>query len=48
MRQHFNLCPELTFTPIEKMLLPLTSRDELPPILGGLQWLWNHPTLKPS
>ncbi len=48
MRQHFNLCPELTSTPIEKIFLPLTSRDELPPILGGLQWLWNHPTLKPA
>jgi hypothetical protein len=26
--------------------LPLKSRDELPPILAGLQWLWMHPTLK--
>ncbi len=22
------------------------SRDELPPILAGLQWVWTHPTLK--
>ncbi len=32
--------------PIEKILLPLKSRDELPPILAGLQWIWTHPTLK--
>jgi IS5 family transposase len=46
MRQTFDLRPELTLTPIEKIVLPLESRDELPPILAGLQWLWNHPTLK--
>ncbi len=32
--------------PIEKIRLPLKSRDELPPILAGLQWIWMHPTLK--
>jgi hypothetical protein len=32
--------------PIEKIRLPLQSRDELPPILAGLQWIWMHPTLK--
>jgi hypothetical protein len=46
MRKLFDLSPELTLTPIERILLPLNSRDELPPILAGLQWLWMHPTLK--
>ena len=32
--------------PIEKILLPRKSRDELPPILAGLQWIWMHATLK--
>jgi IS5 family transposase len=48
MRQAFDSRPELTLTPIERILLPLDSRDELPPILAGLQWLWMHPTLKPE
>ena len=48
MRQFFDSRPELTLTPIERILLPLDSRDELPPILAGLQWLWMHPTLKPE
>lgn len=46
MRQPFNPRPELTVLPIEKIRLPLDSRDELPPILAGLQWLWTHPTLR--
>lgn len=46
MRQHFNPEPDFQITPIEKILLPLYSRDELPPILAGLQWIWMHPTLK--
>ena len=46
MRHHFQHQPELQVTPIEKIRLPLRSRDELPPILAGLQWLWMHPTLK--
>ena len=48
MRQFFDSRPDLTLTPIEKILLPLDSRDELPPILAGLQWIWMHPTLKPE
>jgi len=28
------------------VVLPRTSRDELPPILAGLQWLWTTPALK--
>ena len=48
MRHHFPAQPDLQLTPIEKIRLPLRSRDELPPILAGLQWLWRHPTLKPE
>jgi transposase, IS5 family len=46
MRHHFQSQPDLQITPIEKIQLPLKSRDELPPILAGLQWIWMHPTLK--
>ena len=47
IRRHaFQTPPDFQITPIEKIRLPLTSRDELPPILAGLQWLWMHPTLK--
>lgn len=46
MRHHFQHQPDLHILPIEKIRLPLRSRDELPPILAGLQWIWMHPTLK--
>jgi hypothetical protein len=46
MRHAFQPEPDLQSTPIEKIRLPLRSRDELPPILAGLQWLWMHPTLQ--
>ena len=46
MRHRFQVQPDLQLTPIEKIRLPLHSRDELPPILAGLPWLWRHPTLK--
>ncbi len=46
MRQRFEPSPGLHLTPIEKIVLPIRSRDELPPILAGLQWIWSHPTLK--
>lgn len=46
MRHAFPTQPELNILPIEQIRLPLTSRDELPPILAGLQWVWSHPTLK--
>ena len=45
MRYPYQAEPDLQITPIEKICLPLRSRDELPPILAGLQWLWMHPTL---
>ena len=46
MRHHYQAQPDLQITPIEKIRLPLKSRDELPPILAGLQWIWMHPALK--
>jgi IS5 family transposase len=46
MRQRFNTEPDLNLIPIEKIVIPLHSRDELPPILAGLQWIWTHSTLK--
>ena len=36
----------MQLTPIEKIRLPLRSRDALPPLLAGLQWVWLPPTLK--
>jgi len=46
MRHYYPAQSDLQITPIEKIRLPLKSRDELPPILAGLQWIWMHPTLK--
>ena len=46
MRHPYQAEPDLQITPIEKIRLPRKSRDELPPILAGLQWLWMHPTLR--
>ena len=46
MRQRFNPQPGLQLIPIEKIIFPLFSRDELPPILAGLQWIFMHPQLK--
>ncbi len=46
MRQRYSPQPDFHIIPIEKIRLPTRSRDELPPILAGLQWIWTHPTLK--
>ncbi len=46
MRQRYSPQSDLDVVPIEKIQLPARSRDELPPILAGLQWIWMHPTLK--
>lgn len=46
MRQRYSPQTAFDLIPIEKIALPLRSRDELPPILAGLQWIWTHPTLK--
>ena len=46
MRRSYSPQPDLNIVPIEQIVLPRKSRDELPPILAGLQWLWTQPTLK--
>ena len=46
MRQHFDSQPAFQLLPIERIVLPVRSRDELPPILAGLQWIWCHPALR--
>lgn len=46
MRHGFPVQPDLQIVPLEKIRLPLRRRDELPPIVAGLQWLWMHPTLR--
>ena len=46
MHHTFQARPDLQITPVEKIRLPLKSRDELPPILSALQWVWIHPALK--
>lgn len=43
MRQRFEVQLSLGQIPIEKVVIPLKSRDELPPILAGLQWIWQNP-----
>src|SRR5260221_6981345 len=43
MRKRFEVQLTLGKTPIEKVLLPLKSRDELPPILAGLKWIFLTP-----
>lgn len=43
MRKRFEVQLALGMIPIEKVVLPLKSRDELPPILAGLQWIFQTP-----
>ena len=43
MRKRFEVQLVLGRTPIEKVILPLKSRDELPPMLAGLQWIYLTP-----
>ena len=38
--------PAFQLLPIERIVLPVRSRDELPPILADLQWIWCHPALR--
>src|ERR1022692_2803719 len=46
MRQRFESQPSFQIIPIERIVLPVHSRDQLPPILAGLQWIWFHPILR--
>ena len=43
MRKRFEVQLALGQTPIERVSIPLKSRDELPPILAGLQWMFETP-----
>ena len=45
MRVAFKVQYELGATPIEKVELPLDSRDELPPVLRALQYIYATPEL---
>ena len=45
MRKRFEAQIELGQTPIERVVLPGKSRDELPPVLAGLQWIFKTPEL---
>jgi len=45
MRKRFEVQLALGKTPIERVVLPLRSRDELPPILAGLQWIFQTPEI---
>ena len=43
MRQRVARQVDLGQTPIEEVPLPPKSRDELPPVLRGLQWIFQTP-----
>jgi len=43
MRKRFEVQLALGKTPIERVVLPVRSRDELPPVLAGLQWIFQTP-----
>jgi IS5 family transposase len=45
MRTPFKVQYEFGATPIEKIELPLDSRDELPPVLLALQYIYATPQL---
>ena len=45
MRKKFEVQLELGQPAIEDVVLPKRSRDELPPLLKGLQWIFKTPEL---
>jgi hypothetical protein len=45
MRRRFDVQLALGQIPIERVHIPLKSRDELPPILAGLQWIFQTPEI---
>ena len=45
MRRRFEVQLALGKTPIERVSIPLKSRDELPPILAALQWIFQTPEI---
>src|SRR5260370_40767333 len=40
MRKRFEVQLAMGKTPIERVVLPARSRDELPPVLAGLRWIF--------
>ena len=45
MRKRFEVQLELGATPIEKVEIPTKSRDELPPVLRALQYIYSDSSL---
>ena len=45
MRRRFEVQLALGRIPIERVTIPLKSRDELPPILAALQWIFQTPEI---
>ncbi len=45
MRKRFEIQLEFGATPIDKVKIPTKSRDELPPVLRALQYIYSDPTL---
>ena len=45
MRKRFEVQYELGATPIENLAIPTRSRDELPPVLRALQYIYTTPEL---
>ena len=45
MRKRFEVQYELGATPIEQVNIPVRSRDELPPVLRALQYIYKTPEL---
>jgi hypothetical protein len=45
MRRRFDVQLALGQVPLERVRIPLKSRDELPPILAGLQWIFQTPEI---
>jgi IS5 family transposase len=45
MRNRFKVQYELGATPIERIEIPLDSRDQLPPVLRALQYIYSTPEL---
>lgn len=48
MRITFEPQMNMFYLPIPEVMLPLNSRDELPPILIGLQWIYSQDMLRDS
>jgi len=45
LRKRFEIQYELAATPIEELKIPTRSRDEMPPVLRALQYIYTTPEL---